>query len=118
MWKHGRCAKIKRVTNTLAIDFKGRECNGCSQNIEYQNEKFLEVVETVTDCLYLGDRIYSGGGCEAVVTSRTRLGWLKFRDCQDLLCNDISFENQRKCIQRLCGMSNALWKRDMVRRPE
>ena len=58
---HGRCAKIKRVTNRLAI-------------------------VTVTELSYLGDRINSGGGCVAAVTSRTRLGWVRFRECQDLLC--------------------------------
>ena len=31
---------------------------------------------------------------------------------------EISFENQRNCIQRLCEISNALWKRDMVPGPE
>ena len=43
-------------------------------------------METVTDYSFLGDRINSRGGCEAAVTSRTRIGWLIFRDCQDLLC--------------------------------
>ena len=28
----------------------------------------------------------SGGGCVAAVTSRNRLGWVKFIECQDLLC--------------------------------
>ena len=56
------------------------------QNVEDQEEKLDEDVETVTIFLYLGDRIYSGGGCEVAVTSRTRLGWVKFRDCPYLLC--------------------------------
>ena len=43
-------------------------------------------METVRDFSYLGDRINSGGGCEAAVTSRTRLGWAKFKECHDLLC--------------------------------
>ena len=42
-------------------------------------------VETVTEFSYVGDRINSGGGCEAVVTSRTRTGWAKFREFHDLL---------------------------------
>ena len=77
-----------------------------------------EDVETVTDFSYVCNRIYSRGGCEAAVTSRTRLGWVKLRDCQDLIFKKISYENQRKCIQKLCEISNALWKRDMVLRPE
>ena len=42
-------------------------------------------VETVTEFAYLGDRINSGGGCEATVTSRTIIGWRKFRECKNLL---------------------------------
>ena len=49
-------------------------------------KKIFEDVETVIDFSYLDDRIYSRGGCEAAVASRTRLGWIKFIDCQDLLC--------------------------------
>ena len=49
-------------------------------------EKLHDDVKTVIEFSYLGDRISSGGGCVAAVTSRTRLGWVKFRECQDLLC--------------------------------
>ena len=34
---------------------------------------------------YLGNRINLGGGCEATVTHRIRIGWAKFREYQDLL---------------------------------
>ena len=51
-----------------------------------QKEKWHDDVETVTEFSYLGDRINSGGGCVAAVTSRTRLGWAIFRECQYLLC--------------------------------
>ena len=51
----------------------------------------------------------SGGGCEAAVTSRTRFVWVRYRDCQDLLCRKkISSEDQRKCMRMLCVISNAL----------
>ena len=40
-------------------------------------------VETVTASSYQGDRINSGSGCEAAGTSRTRIGWAKFRECKD-----------------------------------
>ena len=83
-WMHGRCAKIKRVTDTLAIDFKCWKFKECRKNGDHE-EKLHEDVETVTDFSYLGDRINSGGGCEAAVTSRTRFGWVNFTDFQDLL---------------------------------
>ena len=78
--------KNKRVTNRLAIDFKCRNCKGHNKNIEDQKEKLHDDVETVTEFSCLGDRINSGGGCEATITYRTRIGRTKFRECQDTLC--------------------------------
>ena len=45
---HGRCARIKRITNILAIDFKCRKCKGYHKNVEDQNEELHDDVETVT----------------------------------------------------------------------
>ena len=56
------------------------------KTVEDQKEKLQDDVEKLIDFSYLGDRINSGGGCEATVTSRTRLGWATYRECQDLLC--------------------------------
>ena len=42
-------------------------------------------VETLREFTYLGDRVSAGGGCEAAVTARTRCGWVKFRECGELL---------------------------------
>ena len=72
-WIHATCAKSKKVTNRLAIDLKCMKCKGCHKNVEDQEEKLHDDVETVTDYSYLGDGINSGG-CEAAVTSKTRLG--------------------------------------------
>ena len=35
-WIHGRCQKIRRAMNRLAIGFKCRECKGCHKNLEDQ----------------------------------------------------------------------------------
>ena len=114
---HGRCAKIKLVTNTLAIDLICAKSKGCHENVD-QKEKLHDDGDTVTDFSYLGDFIYLVGVCEVAVTSRTRYGLAKCRHCQDLLCGKNSSENQRKRTQKLCEISKALWKRDMVPRPE
>ena len=65
-WIHGRCAKIKRVTNRHAIDIKCWKCKGYHENVEDQKEKLHDDVETVTELSYLGDRINSGGRCVAL----------------------------------------------------
>ena len=57
----GRCAKIKRVTNRLAIDLRCRKRNGCHGHVEEHEEILHEDVETVTDLSYLGDGINSRG---------------------------------------------------------
>ena len=42
-------------------------------------------METVKGFCYLGDRLNASGGCEIAVTSRVRIGWMKFRECGELL---------------------------------
>ena len=50
-----------------------------------QEEKLCDYVETVREYTYLFDRVSFGGRCEAAVTARTRCGWVKFRECGELL---------------------------------
>ena len=71
---HGRCTKIKKVTNRLAIYFKCRKCKGWHETVQDQKEILHDVVETAADFSYLGSRINIGGGCEATVQSKTRIG--------------------------------------------
>ena len=47
-------------------------------------EKLCEEVETVIECGYLGDRLNFSGGC-AAVTARVKIGWVRFRECGELL---------------------------------
>ena len=50
-----------------------------------QEVKLCNKVETVSDLTYLDDRVNAGGGCEAAVTARTTCGWVKYRECGELL---------------------------------
>ena len=34
---------------------------------------------------YLGDRLNASSGSEAAVTAKTRIRWIKFRECEELL---------------------------------
>ena len=75
------------ATNRLVVDSKCWKCKWHHKNIDDQKNKIKgDDVETVIDISYLGNRINSGGGCVVTVASETRLGWVKFRECQDLLC--------------------------------
>ena len=47
--------------------------------------EFCEEMETVRGFCYLGDGVNAGGGCEAAVTAKARIGWGKFRECGELM---------------------------------
>ena len=53
-------------------------------------------METISEFTYLGDRVSTGGGCEAAVTARTRFGWITSKECGELLYG-------RKFLLRLKG---------------
>ena len=48
-------------------------------------EVLCDEVETVKGFCYLGDRLNASDGCETAMTSRVRIGWMKFRECGELL---------------------------------
>ena len=51
-------------------------CSGvCNFNKAKNGSKFT----------YHGDRVSACGGCEAAVTARTRCGWVKLRECSEML---------------------------------
>ena len=52
-------------------------------------EELCEEVETVRGFCYLGDRVNASVGCEAAVTARARIGWVKFRECRELLKSEV-----------------------------
>ena len=108
-WIHGRCAKIKRLTNGLAIGFICRKCKGYHKNIDSHKEKLHDDVETVTEFLYLGDIINSGGGCVATVTSRTILGWMKFREFQDLFFGKVKGIAYKSCLRSAMLYVSETW---------
>ena len=72
-------------------------------------EELCEEMETVRGLCYLGDRVNAGGGCEAAVTARARIGWVKFRECGDLL-NSKRFSLKLKgMVYRSCVRSAMLY---------
>ena len=84
-WIHGSCAKMKKVTCSSARDFVCRRCTDVGDGTVEPVEVSCNEVETVNGCCYLGDRLNASGGCETAVNSRVRIGWMKFRECGELL---------------------------------
>ena len=56
---------------------------------------------------YLGDRLNASGGCEAAVTARVRIGWVKFRECGELLLGNRFPLKMKGKIYR-CGVRSAI----------
>ena len=86
-WVHGRCAKMKRVTSALAKDFVCELCVDTKQEIVESDEEtsFFDQVDFVKSYCCLGDKSNASGESEAAVTARTRIEWIKFRECRELL---------------------------------
>ena len=84
-WIHGRSTKMKKVTCSSARHFVCRRCRDVGNDKEKPVEVLCDEEETVKGFCYLGDRLNARGGCETAVTSRIRIGWMKFRECGELL---------------------------------
>ena len=82
---NGRCAKIKKATARLAMHFVCLKCKGIMEGTMDSINKLCNEVETVNGFCYLGDRLNASGGCQAAVTARVKIGWVRFRKCGELL---------------------------------
>ena len=76
---------MKKVTCSSARHFVCKRCTDVGDGTEEPVEVLCDEVETENGFCYLGDRLNASGGCETAVTSRDRIGWMKFRECGELL---------------------------------
>ena len=72
------------MVTTMVKDFV---CEQCVKTIKEpdKDESFFDQTEFVKGFCYLGNRLNASRGSEAAVTVRTRIGWIKFRECGELL---------------------------------
>ena len=108
-WVHGKCAKIKRVIARLAMHFVCSKCKGIMEGTVDSFEKLCDEVETVNGFCYLGDRLNASGGCEAAVTARVRIGWVRFRKCGKLLLGNRFPLKMKGKVYRCCVRSAILY---------
>ena len=73
-------------------------------------------METVNGFCYLGYKLNASGGCEAAVTARVRIGWVRFRECGELLLGNRFPLKMKGKVYRCCIRlaSNTVWKQGMV----
>ena len=82
---HGRYAKIKKVIPKLAKGFVCKKCRKSSDERVKPIKTMCKQLKTVNEFCYLEDRLNANDGYKAAVTARMRLGWIKFRECGELL---------------------------------
>ena len=110
-WIHGRCAKMKGVTSTLAKGFVCELCVDTKEGIVERGEKlsFFDQVDFVKSVCYLGDRLNASGESEVAITARTRIGWIKFRECGELLYGRKFWLKIKRRIYQSCVRSVMLY---------
>ena len=67
------------------MHFVCSNCKGIMEGTMNLIKTSCNEVETVNGFCYLGDRLNASGGCESAVTARVRIGWVRFRECGELL---------------------------------
>ena len=108
-WVHGKCAKIKRATARLAMHFVCLKCKGIMEGTMDSIEKLCDEEETVNEFCYLEDRLNTSGSCEAAVTARVRIGWVRFRECGELLFGNRFPLKMKGKVYRCCVRSAILY---------
>ena len=107
-WVHGKCAKIKRPTDRWTMHFVCSKCKGIMEGTMDSIEKLCDEVETVNGFCYLRDRLNATGGCEAAVTARVRIGWVRFRERGELLLGNRFALKTKDKVYRCCVRSAKL----------
>ena len=84
------------------MHFVCSKCKGIMEGTIDSIEKLCDGVETVNGFCYMGDRLNASGGCEAAVTARVRIGWVRFKECGELLLGNRFPLKMKGKVYRCC----------------
>ena len=105
-WVHVRCTEKKKVSVYVNKNFVCKKCRSVVNNFKGSaDEKLCDGVETVSKFTYLGDRLNATGGCKTAVTARSRIGWMKFRECSEILKGRRFLLKMKEKIYKSCERS-------------
>ena len=85
------------------------KCRGIVEGAVDSIEKLCDEVETVNGFCYLGDKLNASGGCEVAVTARERNGWVRFRECRELLLGNKFLLRMKDKVYCCCVRSAILY---------
>ena len=101
---------MKKVTCSSARHFVCRRCTDVGDGTKEPVEVLCDEVETVKGFCYLKDWSNASGGYETAVTSRVRIGWMKFRKCGELLHGGRFSLRMKGMVYRSCVRSAMPYK--------
>ena len=70
---------------------------------------FFDQVDFVKSFCYLGDRLNANGGSEAAVTAKTKIGWIKFGECRELLFVKMKERIYQSCVRSAMLHGSEKW---------
>ena len=114
-WVHARCTVKKKVSVYVNKNFVCKKCRSVVNNVKGSaDEKLCDGVETVSKFTYLGNRLNATGGCETAVTVRSRIGWMKFRKCSEILKGrrfslKMKGKIYKSCVRSAMLYGNEVW---------
>ena len=109
-WVYARCTDKNIVSVYVNKNFVCKKCRSVVKNFKGSaDEKLCDGVETVSKFTYLGERLNATGGCETVVTARSISGWMKFRECSEILKGRRFSLKMKKKIYKSCVRSAVLY---------
>jgi hypothetical protein len=91
-WVHKRCSGVKGALKKVEGTFKCKRCVSGAMTREAETG-LNDGIERVESYVYLGNKL-KGGGCLNAVTSRVRVGWMKFRELHGVLCGSVEGNGQ------------------------
>jgi len=113
-WIHGRYTRMKRVTLSVAKNFVRARCRNVIEDRVEPIDKLCDEVMTAGAFCYLRNRINASGGCEAAVTARTGIDWMKFREYGEILHRKryslkLKGKIYRSCVRSVILYGNETW---------
>ena len=108
-WIHAKCTDKKKVAVYLNKNFVCKKCRSVVKNFKEPDEKLCDGVETASKFTYLGDRLNTTGGCETAVTVKSRIGWIKFRECCKILKGRRFSLKMKEKVYKSCVRSAMLY---------